>query len=140
VGSWKEVPGVRKYVAVDGGMMSDLRPALYGARYHAVVANRAAEPAQETVTIAGKACESGDILIRDIDLPRLNRDDLLALISTGAYHYSLANNYNRLTRPAVVFVNNGRSELVVARETYTDLTKNDILPAHMLRRGEKRGA
>ena len=140
VGSQKVVPGVRKYVAVDGGMMSDLRPALYGASYHAVVANRAQDPAQETVTIAGKACESGDILIRDIHLPKLYRDDLLALMSTGAYHYSMANNYNRLARPAVVFAHNGRAELVVARESYADLTKHDILPPHMLRRGEKSGA
>lgn len=140
VGSWKEVPGVRKYVAVDGGMMSDLRPALYGARYHAVVANRADEQAQERVTIAGKACESGDILIKDIDLPKVKRGDLLAVLSTGAYHYSMANNYNRFTRPPVVFVDNGRAELVVARESYADLIKNDILPRHMMRRGEKSGA
>jgi len=133
VGSWKEIPGVRKYVAVDGGMMSDLRPSLYGARYHAVVANRAMEPAQERVTIAGKACESGDILIRDIKLPQLKRDDILAILCTGAYHYSMASNYNSFTRPGVVFASNGSAKLIVARETYADLTKNDIIPAHMLR-------
>lgn len=140
IGSWKEVPGVRKYVAVDGGMMSDLRPALYGARYHAVLANRPKAPAQETVTIAGKACESGDILIKDIKLPHLSRGDVLAVLSTGAYHYSMANNYNRFGKPAVVFVRDDKSELVVSRETYADLTKNDIMPAHMLRKGEKSGA
>jgi len=140
VGSWKEVPGVRKYVAVDGGMMSDLRPVLYGARYNALVANRATAPAQETVTIAGKACESGDILIRDIELPKLHRNDLLAMLSTGAYHYSMANHYNHFTRPAVVFAYEGRAELVVARESYADLLRNDILPPHMLRRAEKSGA
>jgi len=140
VGSWKEVPGVRKYVAVDGGMMSDLRPVLYGARYNALVANRAIAPAQETVTIAGKACESGDILIRDIELPKLHRNDLLAMLSTGAYHYSMANHYNHFTRPAVVFAYEGRAELVVARESYADLLRNDTLPPHMLRRAEKSGA
>lgn len=140
VGTRKEIQGLRKYVAIDGGMMTDLRPALYGAGYHAIAANRAAEPAQETVTIAGKACESGDILIRDIRLPILNRGDLLAMISTGAYHYSMANNYNRFTRPAVVFAHQGRAELVAARESYADLIRNDIIPAHMLRRGEKSGA
>lgn len=140
VGSSKEVPGIRKYVAVDGGMMSDLRPALYGSRYHAIVANRALEPARETVTIAGKACESGDILIEDIILPALKRGDILALLSTGAYHYSMANNYNRFPRPAVVFAHEGRAELVVARESYADLVKNDIVPSHMLRRGEISGA
>lgn len=134
VGSWKVVPGVRKYVAVDGGMMSDIRPALYGARYHAVVANRPNDPAQETVTIAGKACESGDILIRDIRLPKLQRGDLLAMLSTGAYHYSMASNYNHFCRPAVVFAYGGRGELVVARESYADLIQRDIIPPHMLRR------
>lgn len=140
VGSQKEVPGVRKYVAVDGGMTTDIRPALYGARYDAIAANRVNAPAEELVTIAGKACESGDILIKDINLPRLNQGDILALLSTGAYHYSMASNYNRLPRPAVVFARQGVSHLVIARETYADLVKNDILPAHMLRRGEKSGA
>lgn len=140
VGSRKDVPGVRKYVAVDGGMMSDLRPALYGSRYHAIAANRALEPARETVTIAGKACESGDILVEDIKLPALKRGDILALLSTGAYHYSMANNYNRFPRPAVVFAHEGKAELVVARESYADIVKNDIVPTHLLRRGEKSGA
>lgn len=140
VGSWKVVPGVRKYVAVDGGMMSDPRPALYGARYDAVVANRAQEPAQEQVTIAGKACESGDILIRDIELPVLRRGDILAILATGAYHYSMASNYNHFTRPAVVFAHNGRAELVVTRESYEDLIKRDIIPPHMLKQAAKSGA
>ncbi len=140
VGSWKTVPGGRKYVAADGGMMSDLRPALYGARYHAIVANRPNDAPQETVTIAGKACESGDILIRDIRLPKLQRGDLLGLLSTGAYHYSMASNYNHFCRPAVVFAYGGRAELVVARESYADLSQRDIIPPHLLRRGAISGA
>ncbi|MTI96578.1 MAG: diaminopimelate decarboxylase [Firmicutes bacterium] len=131
VGSEKEVTGVRKYVAVDGGMTTDLRPALYDARYHAFVANRVNEPATEKVTIAGKACESGDILIKDIELPKLHRGDILALLATGAYHYSMASNYNRFGRPAVVFVRDGDANLIVNRETYADLCSNDLLPAHL---------
>jgi diaminopimelate decarboxylase len=134
VGCCKVVPGVRKYVAVDGGMMSDPRPALYGARYTFVVANRALEPARKLVTIAGKACESGDILIRDVELPALRRGDILAMLATGAYHHSLASNYNHIARPAAVFVNAGRAELVVARENYADLVRRDFIPPHMLRK------
>ncbi|MBT9135565.1 MAG: Diaminopimelate decarboxylase [Firmicutes bacterium] len=131
VGTIKEVPGIRKYVAVDGGMMDNLRTALYDAKYEAVLANRANDPAEEIVSIAGKACESGDMLIWDILLPKLGRGDLLACLSTGAYHYSMSNNYNRFPRPAVVFVGGGRADLVVARETYDDLIKNDLLPARI---------
>jgi diaminopimelate decarboxylase len=129
VGAIKEVPGIRKYVAVDGGMMDNLRTALYDAKYEAVLANRMNDPAEEIVSIAGKACESGDMLIWDILLPKLWRGDLLACLSTGAYHYSMANNYNRFPRPAVVFVRGGRADLVVARETYDDLIRNDLLPS-----------
>jgi len=129
VGTIKEVPGIRKYVAVDGGMMDNLRTALYDAKYEAVLANRMNDPAEEIVSIAGKACESGDMLIWDILLPKLGRGDLLACLSTGAYHYSMSNNYNRFPRPAVVFVRGGRADLVVARETYDDLIRNDLLPS-----------
>jgi diaminopimelate decarboxylase len=129
VGARKEIPGVRTYVAVDGGMSDNPRPALYNSRYFALVANKANKPAEETVTIAGKCCESGDILIKDIALPRLEPDDILAMPSTGAYQYSMASNYNRLCRPAVVFVCNGESYTVVEREAVADLLRLDVIPA-----------
>lgn len=126
VGSQKEVPGVRQYVAVDGGMNDNIRPALYQAKYEAVTANRIGEAHDQTVSIAGKCCESGDMLIWDIDLPEVKEGDLLAVFCTGAYGYSMANNYNRIPRPAVVFVENGEAHLVVKRETYEDVVKLDL--------------
>jgi len=128
VGTIKEIPGIRKFAAVDGGMTDNLRPALYGAKYTALVAGRVEDREQEVVTIAGRACESGDVLIRDIKLPKLVRGDVLAVLSTGAYNYSMASNYNRFPRPAAVFVRDGRAELAVARESYADLVQNDLLP------------
>lgn len=126
VGSQKEVPGVRQYVAVDGGMNDNIRPALYQAKYEAATANRIGEAHDKTVSIAGKCCESGDMLIWDIDLPEVKEGDLLAVFCTGAYGYSMANNYNRIPRPAVVFVENGEAHLVVKRETYEDIVKLDL--------------
>lgn len=126
VGSQKEVPGVRQYVAVDGGMNDNIRPALYQAKYEAETANRIGEAHDKTVSIAGKCCESGDMLIWDIDLPEVKEGDLLAVFCTGAYGYSMANNYNRIPRPAVVFVENGEDHLVVKRETYEDIVKLDL--------------
>ncbi|NSL50459.1 diaminopimelate decarboxylase [Calidifontibacillus erzurumensis] len=126
IGSNKVIPGVRKYVAVDGGMGDNLRPALYQAKYEAILANRADEPAEETVSIAGKCCESGDMLIWDLPLPKANPGDILAVFCTGAYGYSMANNYNRIPRPAVVFVEDGEAQLVVKRESYDDLIHLDI--------------
>ncbi|MFP7477311.1 diaminopimelate decarboxylase [Terribacillus saccharophilus] len=126
IGSVKEIPGVRKYVSVDGGMTDNLRPALYKAVYEAKIANRADEEAVETVSIAGKCCESGDMLIWDIDLPKAEAGDLLAVFSTGAYGYAMANNYNRFGRPAVVFVENGVDRLVVRREEAEELTRLDL--------------
>jgi diaminopimelate decarboxylase len=136
VGSIKEIPGIRKYVAVDGGMADNPRPALYQARYEAVVANRAAEPAAETVSITGKCCESGDMLIWDINLPQVKSGDILAVFCTGAYNYTMSMNYNRLGRPAVVLVNDGRADVIVERESYEDLLRNDRLPER-LRVGNK---
>lgn len=127
VGTMKEVLGVRKYVAVDGGMTDNLRPALYKAKYEAMLANRAAEDPTEIVSIAGKCCESGDMLIWDLPLPTPRTGDILAVSCTGAYNYSMANNYNRIRRPAVVFVRNGRAREVVRRETLDDLIRNDCL-------------
>ncbi|PEI93733.1 diaminopimelate decarboxylase [Bacillus pseudomycoides] len=125
VGAVKDIPGIRKYVSVDGGMTDNLRPALYGARYEAMLANRGKEEAEEVVSIAGKCCESGDMLIWDIELPQVATADLLAISCTGAYGYSMANNYNRIRRPAVVFVKGGASQVVVERETYENIIGND---------------
>ncbi|MEH7437281.1 diaminopimelate decarboxylase [Neobacillus drentensis] len=126
VGSSKEVPGVRKYLAVDGGMSDNIRPALYSAKYEAVLANRPLAKTKETVSIAGKCCESGDMLIWDLPLPEAGDEDILAVFCTGAYGYSMSNNYNRIPRPAVVFVENGKVTLVVKRETYEDLVRHDL--------------
>jgi diaminopimelate decarboxylase len=126
VGSSKDVPGVRKYLAVDGGMSDNIRPALYQAKYEAVLANKPLSTVKETVSIAGKCCESGDMLIWDLPLPETGQEDILAVFCTGAYGYSMANNYNRLPRPAVVFVENGEARLVVKRESYEDLVRLDI--------------
>ncbi|WP_342561879.1 diaminopimelate decarboxylase [Paenibacillus sp. FSL R7-0345] len=128
VGTNKEIPGVRKYVAVDGGMTDNPRPALYESKYEALLANRATEANEETVSIAGKCCESGDMLIWDVELPAVNSGDLLAVACTGAYNYSMASNYNRIRRPAVVFVQNGQSDVVVRRESHGDIVANDIVP------------
>ncbi len=126
VGARKEIPGVRTYVSIDGGMADNIRPALYGARYTALVANKADQPAEETVTIAGMFCESGDVLIRDIALPRLAAGDLLAIPRVGAYCLPLACNYNLAPRPAVILVKNGQAKLIQRRETFADLTARDM--------------
>ncbi|HSP23165.1 MAG TPA: diaminopimelate decarboxylase [Planococcus sp. (in: firmicutes)] len=126
IGSMKEVPGTRKYAAVDGGMSDNIRPALYGAKYSSLIANKAGVAATEQYTIAGKCCESGDKLIEQAELPVAEAGDILAVFCTGAYGYSMASNYNRLARPAVVFAENGRHQLVVKRETLEDLVKQDM--------------
>ena len=130
VGSQKEIPGVRHYLAVDGGMRDNLRVALYQAKYEAALANRMNEKPTKLYTVAGKLCESGDILIKDIYLPEVKPGDLLAVSCTGAYGYAMANNYNRVRRPAVLFVEDGQAKLVVRRESLEDLIRNDLpLPA-----------
>lgn len=134
IGAIKDIPGIRKYVAVDGGMTDNPRPALYQAKYEAAVANKMQQPAQEVVSIAGKCCESGDMLIWDIKLPRTARGDILAVACTGAYNYAMASNYNRNARPAVVFVHDGVADLVVRRENYADLVQNDVLPERFCQR------
>ncbi|HET7616614.1 MAG TPA: diaminopimelate decarboxylase, partial [Bacillales bacterium] len=126
VGSQKEIPNVRKYLAVDGGMSDNLRPALYQAEYEGMLANRGLEPNTQTVSVAGKCCESGDMLIWDLYLPEVKANDLLAVFCTGAYGYAMSNNYNRIPRPAVVFVEDGDAQLAVRRETYQDLVKLDL--------------
>lgn len=131
IGTSKDIPGVRKYIAVDGGMTDNPRPALYGSKYEAVLANRANDVAREVVSVAGKACESGDMLIWDLNLPEVKTGDLLAVFSTGAYNYAMASNYNRIRRPAVVFVKDGKADLVVARESYSDIVGNDLIPERL---------
>ncbi len=127
VGSVKDIPGVRKYVSVDGGMGDNIRPALYDAAYEAVVANRMSDPAAEMVTLAGKFCESGDVLIRDIEMPVLERGDLIAIPASGAYAPSMASNYNLNPRPAIVMVNDGQARLIRRRETYQDMMLCDVV-------------
>lgn len=126
VGSIKEIPEIRKYVAVDGGMTDNIRPALYGAKYEAIIANKSDSPANNKVTVAGKCCESGDILINDIEIQKAEGGDILAVLSTGAYGFSMASGYNRILRPAVVFVRNGEARIVSKRQTYEDLIKDEI--------------
>lgn len=126
VGSMKEVPNVRTYVAVDGGMSDNIRPALYDAEYTAVTANKMTEAQDVIVTLAGKCCESGDKLIEKASIASPEQGDVIATFCTGAYSYSMASNYNRLPRPAVVFVENGEHQLAIRRETYEDLTRLDV--------------
>lgn len=133
VGAIKDIPGVRKYVAVDGGMGDNPRLALYQARYEACLANRAGAAPEEVVSVAGKCCESGDMLIWDISLPGAAPGDILAVSCTGAYNYTMSMNYNRLPRPAMVLAADGRADLIVERETYSDLLRNDLIPARLRR-------
>jgi len=131
VGSIKDIPGIRKYAAVDGGMSDNIRPALYQAEYEAAIANKADRSPDELVSIAGKCCESGDMLIWNASLPEIKTGDVLAVFCTGAYGYSMSNNYNRLGRPAMVLVSGGQAELIVRRETYDDLLRNELLPKRL---------
>jgi len=126
IGSVKDIKGIRKYVSVDGGMTDNPRTALYQAEYDAIVANKAVKNPEELVTIAGKCCESGDILIKDIKLPHIEYGDILAVLSTGAYNYSMSSNYNRLRKPAMIMIRNGVPRIIVKRETYEDLVRNDM--------------
>lgn len=126
IGSMKRIPGIRDYVSVDGGMADNIRPALYGAKYEGVLANKATKKPITTVSIAGKCCESGDMLIWDLPVPKIQSGDILAVFSTGAYAYSMASHYNRLPKPAIVFVEDGVDKLVVKRETYQDVVKSDL--------------
>ncbi|WBW97153.1 diaminopimelate decarboxylase [Oceanirhabdus sp. W0125-5] len=127
VGGTKLTYGGKHFIFVDGGMTDNPRTALYGAKYEAVIANKMNLENIETYTIAGKCCESGDVLVKDIELPEVERKDILAVLSTGAYNYSMASNYNRIPRPAVVFVKDGNAKLTVKRETYEDILRNDLL-------------
>jgi diaminopimelate decarboxylase len=126
IGTVKEIPGVRTYIAVDGGMSDNMRPMLYGSRYEAVVADRAGAEANTLATVAGMHCESGDVLVRDVMLAAPAPGDVLVTPATGAYGYSMASNYNGVPRPPVVFCSNGDARVVVRRETYEDLTSRDV--------------
>ncbi|MGL4773137.1 MAG: diaminopimelate decarboxylase [Clostridium sp.] len=127
VGAVKEIPGVRKYIAVDGGMTDNIRPSLYTAKYECFKVDEIIGDVEEKITLAGKCCESGDILIEDTVLPSVNTGDILAVPTTGAYGYSMSNNYNKNPRAAVVMVRNGQAKLVCKRETYEDILKNEII-------------
>ena len=108
-------------------MTDNIRPALYNAKYEGIIANRIEGALEETVTVAGKCCESGDILLEDIKLPQVKSGDVLAIMTTGAYGYSMASNYNRIPKPAVVMVKDNAARLICRRESYEDLLKNDLI-------------
>ncbi len=131
VGAIKDIPGIKKYVAIDGGMFDNPRYALYQSKYTVLLANRAAEPCTEKVTIAGKCCESGDIIAVDVPLPEAKRGDIAAVLSTGAYNYSMASNYNRNFIPPAVLVKDGRADYIIKPQTYEDIVRNDVLPDYL---------
>lgn len=136
VGGRKVIPDLRTYIAVDGGMSDNPRPITYQSLYQVVCANKMKTPAQEKVTIAGKHCESGDIVVKDIYLPETKPGDILVVLGTGAYNYSMASNYNRLSRPAAVLVHEGEANLIIRRETYEDLIRQDLLPEKLIQNTE----
>lgn len=127
IGSIKDIRDVRKYVSVDGGMTDNIRPALYQAEYTGVIANKAGEEKTETVTICGKCCESGDILIENIKIPHPEKGDIFAIYSTGAYGYTMASNYNKNPIPGAIFVKDGQSRWIIKPQTYEDMIKNEVL-------------
>lgn len=127
VGTIKEIPGIRKYVSVDGGMTDNIRPALYQAKYEGLIANKADEPKTDVVTVCGKCCESGDLLIKDASLAHAERGDILAIFSTGAYGYAMASNYNKNPFPAIILVKDGESKIMVKRQSYEDMIKNEMM-------------
>lgn len=126
VGSVKEIPGFKNYISIDGGMPDNPRYALYSSQYTALVANRAGEARDYRATLAGRCCESGDLLGENMEIQRAERGDILAVLVTGAYNFSMASNYNRLPRPPVIFVKDGHARVVVRRETYEDLIERDL--------------
>jgi diaminopimelate decarboxylase len=127
VGSIKDIPNIRKYVSVDGGMSDNIRPALYNAEYECIIANKAEGILKENVTVAGKCCESGDILLSNVEIPEVESGDILAVLTTGAYGYSMANNYNKVPKPPVVIANNGSTKLICKRQTLEQVIENEIM-------------
>lgn len=126
VGSVKTIPGVKNYVSVDGGMTDNPRYSLYGAEYTVLLANRADASADFSASVVGRCCESGDIIQENVPLPKPQRGDFLAVLTTGAYNYSMASNYNRIPRPPIVLLRDGRDRLAVRRETFADLLQYDL--------------
>ena len=126
VGNIKEIPGIRNYVAIDGGMFENPRYALYRADYTCLIANKAGEPADYVATVAGKCCESGDLIQEHTNIQKPVPGDIMAVLSTGAYNYTLSSNYNRNTRPACIMIKDGVDRVIVKAETYEDLLRNDI--------------
>lgn len=133
IGSTKEVPGIRDYIAVDGGMADNPRPALYQSLYTACIANKMLEKNKKIVTVAGRFCESGDILIKDVELAQPVSGDILVVFSTGAYNYSMSSNYNLVPRPACVLVKDGNADVIIERETYQDLVALNRVPSRLLK-------
>jgi diaminopimelate decarboxylase len=131
IGSIKKIPGIRTYVSIDGGMTDNIRPGLYQAEYTGIIANKASEEKKSLVTISGKCCESTDILIKDIKLPDPEFGDIFAVFSTGAYGYSMANNYNKIPVPGVVLVRNGKSEIIVKPQSYDEMISRELIPEHL---------
>ncbi len=131
-GSSKQVPHGRKYIAVDGGMADNARPSLYQADYTVDIANKPDHEKTETVTIAGKFCESGDILAKNVKLPEVVEGDIVCFYTTGAYGYSMASNYNRVLKPAAILVNNGKSDIIIERQTYEQLVESDVIPDRLV--------
>ena len=128
LGSSKQVPKGKKYVAVDGGMADNARPSMYQAEYFAQIVNKPDYELANTVTIAGRFCESGDILIKEIKLPEIEEGDILCVYNTGAYNYSMSSNYNRVQKPAMVLVNDGHDDIIIKRESLKDLVEHDVIP------------
>lgn len=125
VGTIKNIPNVRSYVAIDGGMGDNPRYALYGSKYEVEIVNKAEKPKDFIATVAGKCCESGDLIGKDMPMQQPETGDIMAVLATGAYNYSMASNYNRIPRPAVVMVNHGEARVIIERESYEDLIQND---------------
>ncbi len=133
VGAIKDIPAVKKYVAVDGGMFENPRYALYQSKYTVVKASDVNGECTQKVTIAGKCCESGDIIAVDVALPEVESGDIIAVLTTGAYHYSMASNYNRNLIPQSVLVKDGKAETIIKKQTYEDLVRNDVVPQRLVK-------
>ena len=126
VGSVKKIPDIREYVLIDGGMTDNPRYALYGSKYDFLIANKANNEKDHTYTVAGKACESGDLLGENVNMQKAEKDDILAVFATGAYNYSMASNYNRFQRPCAIMIDNEKPYEIIKRESLEDLVKNDL--------------
>ena len=127
-GAIKEIPGMKTYIAIDGGMFDNPRYALYQSKYTVVAAENMNAPCTQKVTIAGKCCESGDIIAVDVPMPEIKSGDLIAVLSTGAYNYSMASNYNRNFIPEAVLVKDGKAEVIIKKQTFEDIVRNDVIP------------